>query len=146
VRTALDIIDKRTGKPVRAQLFDEVTVDHFIETQEEWRPVVVEAARRLSKLSHGTPTDIPRHFHWDWSRKKAQLYMLAIRFYGIEFKGKLQGIMKLETVGHVCRLPLQRGRPLIYIDYLEVAPWNVKQIMKAFGESPKYADSGEGGH
>ena len=56
--------------------------------------------------------------------------------------GKLQGIMKVESVGHVCRLPMQQGKPLIYIDYLEVAPWNVKLIMEALGKPTKYGAVG----
>lgn len=48
--------------------------------------------------------------------------------------------MKLETVGPFCsgRLPEQAGKSLVYVDYVEVAPWNLKALMLALGEKPLY--------
>jgi hypothetical protein len=59
------------------------------------------------------------------------LNVLANAFYGIEHEGKLQGLMKLETVGEYCRcrLPEQDGKSLVYIDFLEVAPWNLRSVV-----------------
>ena len=67
MRTHVEIIDNRTGFPVAAELFDEVTVEHFIETQQEWRPIVLKAARQLAKQE--SRELIPQHFHWDWTAK-----------------------------------------------------------------------------
>ena len=105
---------------------------HFIETQAEWRPVILAAARALSQQPNQGLL-IPRHFHWDWTRKEAELKLLAVKFYGLAHEGKLQGIMKVETVAHSCRLPEQQGKPLVYIDYVESAPWNIKKLMAALG-------------
>ncbi|MGO9269266.1 MAG: GNAT family N-acetyltransferase [Terriglobia bacterium] len=142
MRVPVEIKDNSTGEPVQALLFDAITIEHFIETQKEWRPIVVVATRKLAASKLATGGYVPAHFHWDWTSKEAQLKLLAIHFYGIEHLGKLQGIMKVESVGHVCRLPMQQGKPLIYIDYLEVAPWNVKLIMEALGKPTKYGAVG----
>jgi len=138
VRTLVEIIDNRTGGPVEAELFDEVTVEHFLETQQEWRPVVLKAARQLAM--QGARELIPQHFHWDWTAKAPELSVLANTFYGISYENKLQGLMKLETVGEFCRcrLPEQEGKPLVYVDYVEVAPWNLKQLMLGLGEKPRF--------
>jgi hypothetical protein len=136
------IKDNSTGELIQAHLFDEISVEHFIETKKEWRPVVLAAARKLAASNAATEAQIPRHFHWDWTGKEAQLKLLAIHFFGIEHLGKLQGIMKIESVGHSCRFPVQRGKPLVYIDYLEVAPWNIKQLMEPLGKTAKYAAVG----
>lgn len=45
MRAPLELIDLRTGRFVEAELFDDVTLDHFIETQQEWRPLVIQAAK-----------------------------------------------------------------------------------------------------
>jgi hypothetical protein len=37
VRETIQIIDTQTGAPVDAEIFDEVTLNRFIETQAEWR-------------------------------------------------------------------------------------------------------------
>src|SRR5260370_25615353 len=68
--------------------------------------------------------------------------MLAITFCGLSCDGKLQGLMKLLTVGHTCRLQEQAGKPIVYVDYLESAPWNIKPLMKALGQLPQYSGIG----
>lgn len=138
MKTRVHIIDNTTGKPVEAELFDEVTVEHFIETQQEWRPLVLKAARQLA--ARGSHQLIPQHFHWDWTAKAPELKVLANAFYGLRYENKLQGLMKLETVGQfcTCRLPEQAGKALVYVDYVEVAPWNLKALMSALGEKPRY--------
>ena len=97
MRETIQIIDHQSAEPVDAEIFDDVALAHFIETQAEWRPVVMAAARALSQQPNQGLL-IPRHFHWDWTRKEAELKLLAIRFYGLAYAGKLQGIMKVETV------------------------------------------------
>lgn len=77
----------------------------------------------------------PEHSHWDWT-KKFQLtidYSLTYRMFGIECKGEIQGLM-LVIVGKECTIESQKGKPLIYIDYLATAPWNSKALTK----EPKY--------
>ncbi len=141
MRTPVSIMDNRTREPVEAQLFDEVTVAHFIEAQAEWRPVVLDAARAM--LQAGVPREqIPQHFHWDWQRKEQDLRLLAVTFYGLEQESKLQGLIKLLTASQQSRIPAQRGKPLVYIDYLETAPWNIKPLMQALGREARYAAVG----
>jgi hypothetical protein len=138
VRTRVHILDNTTGQTVEAEIFDEVTVEHFIETQQEWRPIVLKAARQLA--ARGSHQLIPQHFHWDWTTKAPELKVLANAFYGIRYENRLQGLMKIETVGQFCscRLPEQVGKALVYVDYVEVAPWNLKVLMNALGEKPRY--------
>lgn len=131
------MLDGASGEVVEATLFDEVSEAHFLETQSRWRPVVIEAARALAAAGQETDS-LPQHWHWDWTRKGSELRMLALTFYGIEYKGSLEGLMKVNTVSHVCRLPEQIGKALLYVDYLEVAPWNVGAVAKALGRTPRY--------
>jgi hypothetical protein len=49
VRVPVQIVECATSRPVEAELFDEVTVEHFLETQKEWRPVVLAAAKQLAQ-------------------------------------------------------------------------------------------------
>jgi hypothetical protein len=140
VKESIEIFDLVAQAPVEAELVDEVTTEDFLVTQLEWRPVVLEAARELVRLrAHDL---VPGHFHWDWTRKAAQLELLAVSFIAIRCAGSLQGLMKIETVGHECRLTEQAGKPLMYIDYLETAPWNVKPLMRALNRPTRYAGVG----
>lgn len=109
MKESVEIFDLVAQAVVEAELVDEVTSDDFLVTQLEWRPVVVEATRELVRLR--APDLVPGHFHWDWTRKAAQLELLAVSFIAIRHGGSLQGLMKTETVGHACRLPEQGCAP-----------------------------------
>jgi hypothetical protein len=141
MRETIQIIENQSGQLVDAEIFDEIALAHFIETQAEWRPVVLEAVQALSK-NPNQATLIPRHYHWDWTRKETELKMLAVKFYGISCQGRLQGIMKVETVARSCRLPEQQGKPLVYIDYIEAAPWNIRQLMEPLRKPQQYRGVG----
>lgn len=141
MREIIQLVDLARKEPVEAELFDEVTLQHFLETQNEWRPVVLDAAKLMVQMG-APPESIPRHFHWDWSSKESDLRVLAFSFVGITVKGKLQGLMKLENAGRSGRIASQKGKPLTYVDYLETAPWNIKLLMHAQGKSPEFGAIG----
>lgn len=141
MRQAIQILECQTGQLAEAEIFDEITLGHFIETQATWRPLVLEAARGLAANPQQAML-IPRHFHWDWTRKEAELKLLAVKFFGISCGGQLQGIMKIDTVARSCRLPEQQGKPLVYIDYIETAPWNIKLLMEPIGKPQQYRGVG----
>ena len=50
--------------------------------------------------------------------------------------------MKVEVAGRSGRLASQRGKPLVYVDYLETAPWNIRPLMQALGKSPRFGAVG----
>ena len=66
----------------------------------------------------------PESLHWDWSRKASELDLLALRGFGIFCERAWQGAMMTRTVGHRAKLVEDRNKPLVYIDFLEAAPWN----------------------
>jgi hypothetical protein len=45
-------------------------------------------------------------------------------------------------VGYECRIPSQRGRDLVYVDYLQVAPWNIRLLMEALGKPTQFRGVG----
>ena len=75
------------------------------------------AARRHKRA--GRITEIPQHFLWDWGAKSQKLTFLAYRCLGIECAGKWQGLLMVKLAGQVAKLDPDKGKNLIYIDYLE---------------------------
>jgi GNAT superfamily N-acetyltransferase len=63
------------------------------------------------------------HAHWSWCNKSDSVAAGIHGLIAVECEGEVQGLMA------VCRAPrtavLSRGS-LIYIDYLEAAPWNLR--------------------
>jgi len=49
--------------------------------------------------------------------------LLAFQSFAVVAQGKTQGLMRVE-LNHTGRIASQAGRPLVYVEYLEVAPWN----------------------
>lgn len=137
MRVPIQILELSTGAFVGAELTDEVTMDHFIETQRDWRPMVV-AATKSMVLRGVDPNQQPRHWHWNWENKEIQLKQFGIGFYGIEYTGQLQGLMKVDLAKHAARIPTQTGEGLAYIDYLEVAPWNIREIASELGQEQRF--------
>lgn len=141
MRTLIQIVECGNTVLVDAELFDEVTVDHFLESQKEWRPIVIAATKLLAR-STAPGQAAPHHFHWNWCSKERELQVLAFSFFGITCNTKLQGLMKLDLTGRPGRLLTQKGKPVVYVDYLETAPWNIKTLMQALGKSPQYGAIG----
>ena len=49
---------------------------------------------------------------------------------GLLCEGRWQGVMMTKTTPYVAQVGMNRGRPLLYIDYFEVAPWNWRILRK----------------
>lgn len=130
-------MDMASGAFVDAELTDGVTMDHFIETQRDWRPMVVAAAKSMI-LRGVDPKLQPRHWHWNWENKEIQLKQFGVSFYGIEYGSRLQGLMKVDLAKHAARIPTQAGEGLAYVDYLEVAPWNIREIASEVGQEQRF--------
>jgi hypothetical protein len=70
--------------------------------------------------------DWPQSLHWDWSDKSEELARLEAAGFGIVCQRRWQGVMLTKTASHVARLAGDKGKPIVYVDYLEIAPWNWK--------------------
>lgn len=137
MRVPVQILELSTGAFVDAELSDEVTMDHFIETQRDWRPMVVAATK--SMVLRGVDSKLqPRHWRWNWENKEVQLKQFGVSFYGIEYAGQLQGLMKVDLAKHSARIPTQTGEGVAYVDYLEVAPWNIREIASELGQEQRF--------
>ena len=75
-----------------------------------------------------TPDDLPEHLHWQWERKWRSAPANS-QFLGIEHNGEMQALMSVRT-DKTCRLPEQSGLPLVYVDYLAAAPWNLPELVR----------------
>lgn len=69
MKETIEVFDLRAQAYVEAELFDDVTVDDFLVTQLEWRPLVLAATRELVRMR--ATELVPGHFHWDWTKKAA---------------------------------------------------------------------------
>jgi hypothetical protein len=119
--------DRRKGSAVDAILHIGLTEDQIRDTQSKWEPLRKAAIRGL--LNEGMSIDrLPKHWGWDWTRKISRLNHPLLGFFAIEADGEIQGLMEVAKEGHRAQLPGEDGKPLIYVKYIEVAPWNSKLL------------------
>ena len=135
---AVEIIEVRTGNAVTATLHVELDELEVIDVETVWAPERLRALRKLRE--NGVPANLlPQHVHWNWALKAVKTSnLLAFRSFGIEANGKMQGLMMVLLTGKSARLDPDRGKPLVYIDFVETAPWNAKE----FTASPRYKGVG----
>ena len=136
-RSPIEIVDCQSRQPIAAWLHDELGALDLLDAEIVWTPERMKSVARM--LRAGVPEqDLPQHSHWNWWNKAYELNMLATGGFGIHCDGQWQGLMMTTTVGHAARLPDQLDKPLVYLKYLESAPWNVQ----AFVQTPKYGAIG----
>lgn len=135
-QAVIAIADRATGHPVTAILHTELEELELIDAEIAWSP---ERLQKLRDLRKNGQNNIPQHVHWNWATKAVQTAgMLAFRSFGIEADGKMQGLMIVCLAGKNARLDPDKGKPLVYVDFIETAPWNAKE----FTNSPLYKGIG----
>lgn len=132
----IQILRHADRTPTDALLLTDLGPSALAEAEKEWGPLRRTAARRIYQA--GRTNEVPQHWHWDWGAKSQKLQLLAYRCLGIECDRKLQGLLLVLTAGKAAKLPPDVGKPLVYVDYLESAPWNVVPLV----DVPQYAGVG----
>jgi hypothetical protein len=123
-RSKVFLKDRRTGEFVESVLIDGVIRAEVEAAEAAWRPIVEEKVAQLRQ--GGAPESAwPEHSHWDWRKKHEAIEgLIAYRMFGLKCGSEMQGLMLVSTAGHVCRIPVQANKDLVYIDFVASAPWN----------------------
>jgi hypothetical protein len=122
------LVDARSpGRPVVAGTIHRGYPASFLDDLERlWSP-----KRRLQQAEHA---------HWDWRRKAGSVESGEHLLIVVESEGRSdsgpEGVMAVRRQPVPARLP---GRSaVVYVDYLESAPWNLKE----FAQQPRYLGVG----
>jgi len=113
-----------------AELWDAITDQQLADWEALWQPALREALQRLHREK--VPLERwPQSRHWDWRRKAASIRgLLANPAFSVMCGGVTQGMMILDTTRRRCRIESQKGKNLVYVEYIENAPWNREQLFK----------------
>lgn len=127
------------GESQRAELWDAITEQQLVDWEGEWMPELFKALQRLRR-ARVPRKSWPQSRHWDWRRKTAALQgMLAHPGFSLICDGVTQGMMIVDLTTKRCRLEAQKGKNLVYVEYLENAPWNRKELLF---DPPRYRGVG----
>ena len=132
------LLNVARGEPEAAELWDAITEHQLADWEGEWMPEFFKAMQRL-KRSGVERRQWPQSRHWDWRRKVVALQgMLANPGYSIVCDGLTQGMMIVDTVKTRCRIDSQKGQHLVYVKFVENAPWNRAELF----DPPRYRGVG----
>lgn len=120
---------------VPGTLHDELVPQDLVLVEAQWHAARIELVQELQRLSIA-PERWPQSLHWDWSKKASDLTMLEAAGFAIECAQEWQGVMLTKSTTHTSGHAPTLGKPLIYVDYLEVAPWN--WTLNDIGRRTKY--------
>jgi GNAT superfamily N-acetyltransferase len=136
------IVDASSRQPVEAELLDTIGERQLLDWQFQWRRILETYLRRLA--DNGVTRqglDWPQSWHWDWRAKVDEVRgLLGHTGYSVICRDVTQGMMRLDLASRLARLDGQVGKPLVYIDYLEIAPWNWHE---PYADPPLYRGIGQ---
>ena len=119
--------DVATGDAVEAELRDAIEQAQLDDWQRKWQPALFGVLQTLARK--GVPqADWPQSWHWNWQEKTAKVTgLLAFRGFSIVAQNETQGLAQVDLT-QAARSPGEAGKPIVYVDYLEVAPWNRPEL------------------
>ena len=126
--TPIVLLDVQKQQPVVAELRHGIEEAQLADWEGEWLPELFKALQRL-KRAGVERTQWPQSRHWDWRRKtKAVEGFLGAPAFCITCDGLTQGMMIVDLDRHQARIDGQAGKPLVYVDFVENAPWNRPEL------------------
>lgn len=128
--TPTQLLEVVSNERVDAELHDSLQFGDLLDAESAWTPARYAMIKRLHE--DGIPRkQWPQHWRWNWVQKLvghggADLGggLSAHRLMGIHCSEAWQGLVLCNVLGHQTRLQ-KEGRDLLYVDYLEAAPWNL---------------------
>jgi hypothetical protein len=127
--------DRKTNATVFAEVLAEMTAEELVQTEGSWQDFRTKARERRQR--EGVP--IPEHNHWNWEEKSYDLKFTAYRCLGIRYEQEVQGLMMISTLAAQGRSKAHKGKPVLYVKYIESAPWNLRQYV---GEEARFGGVG----
>lgn len=134
------LLDTATGEPREAELLSSITEAQLTDVEGEWKPALYDRFREFKRAGK-PPAAWPgaENRHWDWRQKVEMLQgLLSHDGYCLTCQGMTEGLMLIDTSSYRCRLPENEKRNLVYIDYVENAPWNRPELEQV----PRYRGIG----
>jgi hypothetical protein len=122
---------------VAAELRDAIEEANLADWHTKWLPALIEILHDLVKK--GVPLQQwPQSLHWNWRKKVAQIEgLLAFKGFSVVCGDVTQGLMRID-LNELSRIPETAEKPIVYVDYLENAPWNRSEL----GQTARYRGVG----
>ncbi len=110
-------------EPIEAELSDAIEPHHLVDVQTTWAKARSEIQADL--IARGVhQAQWPQSLGWDWCRVHSKVgSLLGFRGFAVRCEGTTQGLMFVNLL-HAARFGEHAGKPLVYVELIESAPWN----------------------
>jgi len=135
----LDILRRDGDSLVKAVLNSGLQPEDLLTIENAWSSFRGGISDTLTK-KNVPRLEWPQSLFWDWSKKAPLLRQLQCKGFGLVCDNEWQALMLTKTWDCVARLPSDKGKPIVYVDFLEVAPWNWN--VNALGQRSKFRGIG----
>jgi hypothetical protein len=133
------LAERASGKPVPAELRDVVDEEQIQDYLLRWRPEMQKLLVAL-QAKGVSPSEIPQNARWNWTTKIDMIAgSISHRAFCILCNGVAQALMRVELTMQRSKEPSQNGLNCVYVEYIEVAPWN---LALPHCPPPRYTGSG----
>ncbi|MGH7025604.1 MAG: hypothetical protein ACREEB_18740 [Caulobacteraceae bacterium] len=117
------LVNVATREAVPAELVCGIGLPHLLDWHNAWQPEL--GAIKATLYEQGVPkSEWPQSGHWRWPDKVAEGDLLGFETFCVTAEGMTQAMMRVDVITKESRLEGSAGKPIVYVDYLEVAPWN----------------------
>jgi hypothetical protein len=132
------LVDVATGGSVPAEFWQPITEKNLADWEAHWRPAIQEQLLLLNDAGVGRHL-WPQSREWDWRKKHNVLCSsFSNESAAVMAAGVTQGMMIVD-LDFRARIEEQARQHMVYVDFLEVAPWNRKTLT---GGMPQYVGIG----
>lgn len=122
--------DVVTQKWVDVKVVRDLAPSSVDSTEKAWKPERLHLSACRSSLG-----EQPEHAHWDWKGKTNPFWASQWRFTGVFLGENCEGLMAVRTKSKSSRLT---KKPVLYVDFVEVAPWNSRNLT----DTPRFSGVG----
>jgi hypothetical protein len=105
---------KDPTKALEAEVFTHISREEYTLTEAKWRVF----------KEKNCPDPAPSNHLWDWQTKKTSPIGVVCRFLALKYAGDVEGLAELSLVPVSSKNPETKGKYVLYLEYLETAPWN----------------------
>ena len=136
--SASSLLRGKTQERVKAQICETDIEQSISDWNDYWFPVT----RKFNELLKESNTDLtkwPQSLHWDWEAKLRRVEASEhLKSFSVIRDSKTQALVIVD-LSKKCVLSGQKDETLVYIDYIETAPWNRMSIT---GLEPEFRGCG----
>jgi hypothetical protein len=132
-----------TEEIVLAVLIDGLAIEDADQADQLWEGAFFDLAAKYANA--GLRTDLlPPSWVWDWRTKMEEEAKPEWHFFGIEYEGKMQGMLAIDIYQQPCAhsVGLPKEVSGLYLCYICAAPWNMGYYLRQVGEEAQFNDVG----